>query len=90
MSGAALFEPSTNILREMRQRVGPRIVLVGAGGVTSGADAYAKIRAGASLVQLYTALAYEGPGLVSRIKHELIECLARDGYSRIADAVGGA
>ena len=61
LSGKPLFAPSTEILRKMRQRVGNRIVLVGVGGIASGADAYAKIRAGASLVQLYTALVYEGP-----------------------------
>jgi len=72
----------------MRRRVGSRVLLVGVGGVSSGADAYAKIRAGASLVQLYTALAYEGPGLVTRIKRELLECLARDGFARVTDAIG--
>jgi dihydroorotate dehydrogenase len=56
--------------------------------VSSGADAYAKIREGASLVQLYTALAYEGPGLVARIKRELLACLVRDGFANVADAVG--
>jgi dihydroorotate dehydrogenase len=90
LSGAPLLQPSTTILREMHRRVGARIVLVGAGGIASGADAYAKIRAGASLVQLYTALAYEGPGLVARIKRELLECLSHDGYARVADAVGQA
>lgn len=88
LSGEPLFEPSTRVLAEMRRRVGARLVLVGVGGVSSGAGAYAKIRAGASLVQLYTALAYEGPGLVARIKRELLECLARDGFSHIRDAVG--
>jgi dihydroorotate dehydrogenase len=63
-------------------------VLVGVGGISCGADAYAKIRAGATLVQLYTALAYQGPGLVPRIKRELLECLVRDGFARLADAVG--
>ena len=58
LSGRPLFEPSTRVLRQMRQRVGARLVLVGVGGIASGADAYDKIRAGASLVQLYTALAY--------------------------------
>ena len=66
LSGKPLFELSTQVLMEMRKRVGNRIALVGVGGVSNGADAYAKIRAGASLVQLYTALAYEGPGLVGR------------------------
>ncbi|MEJ0026855.1 MAG: quinone-dependent dihydroorotate dehydrogenase [Rhizomicrobium sp.] len=86
LSGAPLFEPSTRILREMRRRT--KIALIGAGGVSSGAEAYAKIRAGASLVQLYTALAYRGPGLVARIKRELLACLERDGLATIADAVG--
>ena len=88
LSGAPLFAPSTDILRKMRQRLGSRLVLVGVGGIASGADAYAKIRAGASLVQLYTALVYEGPGLVTRIKHELLALLTRDGLASVADAVG--
>ncbi len=86
LSGAPLFEPSTRILSAMRRRTG--ITLIGAGGVSSGAEAYAKIRAGASLVQLYTALAYQGPGLVARLKRELLACLARDGFARVSDAVG--
>ncbi len=72
----------------MRSRVPSNIVLIGVGGISSGADAYEKIRAGASLVQLYTGLVYEGPGLVARIKQELLACLARDGFASIADAVG--
>jgi dihydroorotate dehydrogenase len=60
LSGAPLLAPSTKILRGMRQRVGNRLALIGVGGIASGADAYAKIRAGATLVQLYTALVYEG------------------------------
>ena len=58
----------------MRRRLGQSVILVGVGGIASGADAYAKIRAGASLVQLYTALVYQGPGLVARIKRELLAC----------------
>jgi len=88
LSGAPLFGPSTAVLRAMRRRVGARLLLVGVGGVDSGAAAYAKIRAGATLVQLYTALAYEGPGLVHRIKRELAALLARDGFARVGDAVG--
>jgi dihydroorotate dehydrogenase len=88
LSGVPLFAPSTALLRAMRKRVGERLVLVGVGGIASGADAYAKIRAGASLVQLYTALAYEGPGLVARLKAELLDCLVRDGHARLSDAVG--
>ena len=88
LSGAPLFAPSTEILRQMRQRLGNSVVLVGVGGISSGADAYAKIRAGASLVQLYTALVYQGPGLVSRIRRELAALLARDGFAHVGDAVG--
>jgi dihydroorotate dehydrogenase len=88
LSGAPLFARSTEVLRRMRARVGDRLVLIGVGGVASGADAYAKIRAGATLVQLYTALAYSGPGLIARIKAELLALLARDGFKHIADAIG--
>jgi dihydroorotate dehydrogenase len=88
LSGKPLFAPSTEILRQMRQRLGNAVILVGVGGISSGADAYAKIRAGASLVQLYTALVYDGPGLVNRIKRELAILLARDGYAHVCDAVG--
>jgi dihydroorotate dehydrogenase len=86
LSGVPLLDPSTQILREMRRRTA--VTLIGVGGVASGADAYAKIRAGASLVQLYTALAYAGPGLVMRIKRELLGCLERDGLRNVSEAVG--
>jgi dihydroorotate dehydrogenase len=88
LSGRPLFAPSTEILRQMRTRLPPDIVLIGVGGISSGADAYEKIRAGATLVQLYTGLVYEGPGLVARIKRELLACLTRDGFATLADAVG--
>jgi len=88
LSGVPLFAPSTEILRQMRLRLGDTVTLVGVGGIASGADAYAKIRAGASLVQLYTALVYDGPGLVNRIKRELAALLARDGLAHVGDAVG--
>ena len=58
------------------------------GGIASGADAYAKIRAGASLVQLYSALVFEGPGLVARINRDLAALLRRDGFASLAEAVG--
>jgi dihydroorotate dehydrogenase len=88
LSGAPLFASSTELLRQMRLRLGNAVTLVGVGGISSGADAYVKIRAGASLVQLYTALVFQGPGLVSRIKRELTALLARDGFAHVADAVG--
>jgi dihydroorotate dehydrogenase len=88
LSGAPLLAPSTAILRGVRRRTGGKLTLIGAGGIASGADAYAKIRAGASLVQLYSALVFEGPGLVARIKSELAECLTKDGYDSVLEAVG--
>jgi dihydroorotate dehydrogenase len=88
LSGAPLFEPSTEILREMKKRVGAALTLVGVGGISTGAHAYAKLRAGASLVQLYTAFAYEGPALIPRIQRALLACLDRDGFKTVADAIG--
>jgi dihydroorotate dehydrogenase len=64
------------------------LALVGVGGVGSGGEAYAKIRAGASAVQLYTALVFEGPGLVREIKADLAARLRADGFSRLQDAIG--
>jgi len=90
LSGRPLFEPSTRVLAAMHARLNGAVTLIGVGGIAGGADAYAKIRAGASLVQLYSALALKGPGLVQRIKKELAGCLARDGFARVADAVGKA
>lgn len=88
LSGKPLFARSTEMLRHVYQVTGGTIPLIGVGGISSGADAYAKIRAGASLVQLYTALVYDGPGLIGRIKIELSELLAADGFTSLADAVG--
>ena len=65
-----------------------RLPLVGVGGIACAADAYAKIRAGASLVQLYSALVYQGTGLVTRINRELADLLKRDGFASVAEAVG--
>ena len=88
LSGRPLFKQSTNILKAFGIRTAKKLVLVGAGGIGSGADAYAKIRAGASLVQLYTALVFDGPGLIARIKHDLLDLLVRDGFSNISQAIG--
>ena len=88
LSGAPLFEPSTRLLRQIAQMSGGRLVLIGAGGVGSGEHAYAKIRAGASAVQLYSALVYGGPGLVGRIKRDLADRLRADGFASVAEAVG--
>ena len=90
LSGKPLFARSTELLRHVYKMTGGNIPLIGVGGICSGADAYAKIRAGASLVQLYTALVYEGPGLIARIKNDLAESLAADGFSSLGEAVGSA
>jgi dihydroorotate dehydrogenase len=88
LSGAPLKTLSTRKLGEFAGDAAGRLVLIGAGGIASGADAYAKIRAGAAAVQLYSALVYEGPGLVQRIKRELAELLRRDGFASVQAAVG--
>ncbi|MBT5109404.1 MAG: quinone-dependent dihydroorotate dehydrogenase [Rhodospirillaceae bacterium] len=88
LSGAPLLAPSTAVLADMYRLTEGRLTLIGAGGVASGADAYAKIRAGASLVQLYTAMALNGPGLIRDIKVNLAERLKADGHASVADAVG--
>lgn len=88
LSGQPLFDASTTILRRMYALTYGRVPLIGVGGISSGMDAYLKIRAGASLVQLYSALVYQGPGLVTAIKRDLIELLARDGFTSITQAIG--
>jgi dihydroorotate dehydrogenase len=88
LSGAPLMGPSTEVLRLFHQAAAGRLLLIGVGGVASGADAYAKIRAGAHAVQLYTSLIYQGPGLVTRICRELTARLKADGFSGVDGAVG--
>jgi len=88
LSGAPLMAPSTRVLRTFHQAAAGRIALVGVGGVASGADAYAKIRAGAAAVQLYSALVFEGPGLVGDIRRDLAARLKADGFRTLAEAVG--
>ncbi len=88
LSGKPLMAPSTALLGEIYRLTHGKVHLIGTGGIASGADAYAKIRAGASLVQLYTALVYQGPALVRRIKDDLAEILRRDGFAHLEEAVG--
>ena len=88
LSGRPLFQPSTAVLARLYALTGGKLPLVGVGGVASGADAYAKIRAGASLVQLYSGLIYQGPDLVTRLKAELAALLRRDGFTALVQAVG--
>jgi dihydroorotate dehydrogenase len=88
LSGAPLKPFALETLRAMYRLTQGRVPLVGVGGIASGADAYERIRAGAALVQLYTALIYEGPALIPRIKRELAALLRRDGFASVAAAVG--
>lgn len=88
LSGAPLFEKSTRVLAQLSQRLDGRLPLIGVGGISSAEDAYAKIRAGASAVQLYTALIYHGLSLGAEIARGLDRLLDRDGYSNVAEAVG--
>lgn len=88
LSGPPLFARSTEVLARARRVTRGRIALVGVGGIASGVDAYAKIRAGADAVQLYTGLVYGGPGLVARIKRDLAALLGRDGFAHVGQAVG--
>jgi dihydroorotate dehydrogenase len=91
LSGQVLREKSRRVCLAIARRLRAAdrgAVLISAGGIDSGAEAYARVRAGASLVQLYTALIYEGPDLPRRINRELLALLARDGCSEIGQAVG--
>jgi dihydroorotate dehydrogenase len=90
LSGAPLFGRSTAMLARVHRLAAGRLTLIGCGGVRTGADALAKIRAGASLVQVYTSFAYVGPALIPRIKRELLEALQAEGFATIAEARGTA
>jgi dihydroorotate dehydrogenase len=88
LSGAPLFALSTAVLRQVARLARRRLLLVASGGVESGADALTKIRAGATLVQIYTTLVFQGPAVVARICRELGQALADAKFASVADAVG--
>jgi dihydroorotate dehydrogenase len=90
LSGRPLFAASTALVAEMYRLTAGKLPIIGVGGIASGADAYEKIRAGASLVQIYTALVYRGPRLVARMKQDLAALLARDGFASLGEAIGSA
>ncbi|MGV9007538.1 MAG: quinone-dependent dihydroorotate dehydrogenase [Brevundimonas sp.] len=87
LSGAPLKARAMAALRAAAEAGAGRLPLIAVGGIDSGAEAYARIRAGAAAVQIYSALIYEGPGLVGRIKRDLAECLRRDGFSTVDEAI---
>jgi dihydroorotate dehydrogenase len=88
LSGAPLFENSTRVLAQVSKLTEGKLPLVGVGGISTPDQAYQKIRAGASAVQLYTAMVYEGLSLVPRIARGLDALLARDGFASVTDAIG--
>ena len=88
LSGAPLRVLAQQRLRDFRKATGGAIPLVGVGGIANAEDAWARIRAGASLVQLYSAMVYEGPGIARSITRGLEALMARDGFASIAEAVG--
>ncbi|KDO21044.1 dihydroorotate oxidase [Saprolegnia parasitica CBS 223.65] len=90
LSGAPVKDISTKVLHSMYALTQGKIPLIGVGGVATGQDAYEKIRAGATLVQMYSCLVFDGPMAVPRIKEELAACLQRDGFASVHDAIGAA
>jgi dihydroorotate dehydrogenase len=88
LSGKPLFEASTQMLRKAYALSGGALPLIGGGGLASAEDAYAKIKAGATAVQLYSALVYQGFDLITDIKRGLIEMLERDGVANVKEVVG--
>ena len=90
LSGAPLFDKSTRVLARLSQLTGGKLPLIGVGGIATPEPAYAKIRAGASAVQVYSAMVYEGLSLIPRLAKGLDTLLARDGFASVAEAVGTA
>ena len=88
LSGKPIFLNSTILLKKMYSLTNGQITLIGVGGVSSGHECYEKIKAGASLVQLYTALVYQGPKIINKILKELDTLILIDGYKNVSDAIG--
>ena len=88
LSGRPLFARATRMLARVYQITQGKLPLIGVGGIDSGEAALAKIEAGASLIQLYTGLVFEGPGLIGRIKQALVAAMAKDGSATLAPLIG--
>jgi dihydroorotate dehydrogenase len=88
LSGAPLFEQSTQVLRMAAQAARGKLALIGVGGIEDGAGAWAKIKAGASAVQLYSALVFTGPDLITRILKDVAQRVRAEGFATIGDAIG--
>ncbi len=88
LSGAPLKDKSTHCIRQVYAATNGELPIIGVGGIESGKDVYEKLSAGASLVQVYSPLVYHGPGLVSRLRHELAEHMLQNGYRDISQVIG--
>lgn len=88
LSGRPLKAKSTKVISRFYELTGGALPIIGVGGISSGLDAYEKIKAGASLVQIYSVLAFKGPLVIHYVKQELARYLKEDGYSSVAQAVG--
>ena len=88
ISGKPLRERAGEVIRFLYRETGGKLPLIGVGGISSAEDAYDRMRAGASLVQLYTAMVYEGPFLARSINEGLLRLMQRDGVAHISDVVG--
>jgi dihydroorotate dehydrogenase len=88
LSGRPLFALANRVLAQVDAIAAGRLVLIGCGGIATGRDILTKLRAGASLIQLYTAFAYDGPALLPRLKRELISALHQDGFANVTEAIG--
>lgn len=88
LSGRPLRERSTEVVSELYRKTGGKLPIIGSGGIFTAEDAYAKIKAGASLVEIYTSMIYRGPGIVKDIAAGLVALLRRDGYGSIEEAIG--
>ena len=88
LSGACLTDKSYSIFKEIAKELYGKTILISAGGISTGEQAYARIKAGASLVQSYSGLIFEGPSMVRKINEEMLELMAKDGYTNITEAIG--
>lgn len=88
LSGKSLTQSSTEIIRNFYRLTDGKLPIMGVGGISSAQDAYDKIRAGASVVQLYSALVFQGPELIQKINTSLLEFLERDGFTTLSEAIG--
>ena len=90
LSGKPLYDNSNIILKKMYELTNGNIPLIGVGGISSGRDCYEKIKSGASLIQLYTALVYYGPNLINSMKSDLVDLIKTDGYKNVSEVIGNS